>query len=123
MLHEPKRDIVHRALRIMMCDAKTRIHDKGVAMKTDDLDADLLDIEKRTAAIFFAGWGTDIDNVDVDDVELAIAGLTFVDGLAFNDAERLLTVWEVDDQYVVVAAWAPGEQGPTHDCMLLDTFK
>jgi hypothetical protein len=92
-------------------------------MWPSDIDADLLDIEKRTAAIFFAGWGTDIDNVDVDDVELAIAGLSFVDGLTLDEGERLITVWEVDDQYVVVAAWAPGEQGPTHDCMLLDTWK
>ena len=70
---------------------------------------ELLDLERRQAARAFAKG----------DFELAYNLTAFVAQLPFDDGYRRGTVWSIDDTFVVVAVWAPGEQDPTFDVMVL----
>jgi hypothetical protein len=87
-------------------------------MKASDFDPVLLEAERRYAAAVFAGWG----EVEPDqyDVEAAADIAVFLDAISLYGGERLISVWEVDDQLVVVAAAVVGEGEPHRQAFVLE---
>jgi hypothetical protein len=52
--------------------------------------------------------------------------------IVFQDGERMVSVWQIDDafgkwsnvqKFVVVAAWGPGEQEPSHQTLVLEDWR
>jgi hypothetical protein len=86
----------------------------------DELDvnrAELIELQRNNAALAFAQGGSTAD------YRLAYDTAKMVGDLVFQDGERMVSVWEIDNTFVVVAAWGPGEQEPSHQTLVLDDWR
>lgn len=55
--------------------------------------------------------------VDFDDVELSADLISFEGGLTLEGSEARVTVWELDESYLVVFSQAVGEGDPAHSVL------
>jgi hypothetical protein len=87
----------------------------------DELDVnrdELIELQRQWAAhMFIQPDGT------VSDYQLAHDTAKMVGDIVFQDGERMVSVWEIDNTFVVVTAWAPGEQDPTHQALVLQDWR
>jgi hypothetical protein len=95
-----------------------RIDAKGGDMDELDVNRDaLIELQRNNAALAFAGGGSTAD------YRLAYDTAKMVGDIVFQDGERMVSVWEVDGSFVVVAAWGPGEQEPSHQTLVLEEWR
>jgi len=87
-------------------------------MKADELDPVLLGIEADYAAQVFAGYGE--EELDPQTLKAAREEATFIDAISLDGGDRLVSVWRIDEQLVLVSALAAGEGEPLHEGWLLE---
>lgn len=83
---------------------------------------ELIELQRQNAAIAFSKATADDRDVD-DDYRLARDIAKMVGEIVFEDGERMVSVWNIDGSYIVVAAWGPGEQEPSHQTLVLDDWR
>jgi hypothetical protein len=90
----------------------------------DELDvnrAELIELQRQNAALAFVQL--DAKQPDMRDYRLAYDTAKMIGEIVFQGGERMVSVWEIDNTFVVVAAWGPGEQEPSHQTLVLEDWR